>query len=369
MKKAIFKGRITTKTPLCIMLPESDEPPCLVATIGSKTFKIPVLPGNSLRGMLRKELAYDMLHKFNNQLDYVSTVFITNGGVVDPKKPNSKKDRKKDEAETTIPVDRKFQILNQFKARHLIADLFGGSLTGFGMIQGRLITEYAWLDCRELTGDENLPSCEDVYCSEHAFIRGDATQDEYEYFIKLSEQGQSELHERIGATVERQKKQSQEESEHGVKKKVEKEEPETSRHLGYIHKAIAPGVSFNHIIEIKDPKPRDIGAIAHALKKFTGKAQLGGYKRFGWGKIEFRYHLYTIDIEKSEGEEIGFIEGGYKRITSEEENGQPVLIDTYCYVEDPMGKINEYISVYQEYIDNLKVEDITVPRLETRKQR
>ncbi len=372
MKKAVFRGTITTVTPLLVMLPglDVDDHPTLQVIVNDRHYNIPVIPGNTLRYQLRKEIVHDMLCKFTG-LDYIDIVFITNGGIIDPKQQNKSKkstdtessteldqdeqEQKNQENKDKLSIDEKYQVLNNLKERHLIADLFGGALPyGIGMIHGKLVTEYAWLeDYERFIQDDGFDPFDSFYISSHGFVRRNSVIESYEYYSKLSKQGLEELHKRMAAKAKRKAKESE------TGKKEKRESSETGEHIDQIPRAIAPGVKFTHIIEIKEPKPRDVGAILSALKNFAFKAQIGGYKRFGWGKLQFKYGFYLIEGKNTnalEGPPIGFIEGGYKGVISDDEK----LTDSFLRISDPYNQLEHYINAYRDYINNLTKEDITI---------
>ncbi len=340
MKSVVFEGTIKTVSPLLVMLPEpkgaprsadkSPKHPKAPVVVGDMVVEVPVIPGNTIRGALRRQLAFSILSKFKD-LDYLTITFLTCGGVIDPK----------EEDKVSLKPNEVFEYVKAIKDKNVVASLFGGSLPIIKMIKSSLITEFAWAKVGEIY--DGYPYVDDIMLKNITFAKLDETLRNYDIYSLLSEEGKAELEKRFQSKKERV--ESGEEKGNGKKQTG----AETANIIGSLGDAVAPNVEFQHRIELTEPTERNLGGLLYALKMFAeNDATLGGHVRFGFGKVYCEYKVY--EIEGKEKKEIGDIAGGWARFENEG-------FARFCEISP---SLKPYLATFQDYFSNLEKKDIIV---------
>lgn len=340
MKSVVFEGTIKTVSPVLVMLPEpkgaprsadkSPKHPKAPVVVGDMVVEVPIIPGNTLRGALRRHLAFSILSKFRD-LDYLTVTFLTCGGVIDPK----------DENKISLKPSETFDYIEKLKEKNVIASLFGGSLPIVKMIKGSLLTEFAWAKVGEVY--DGYPYADDIILKNITFAKLDETLRNYDIYSILSEEGKAELEKRFQSKKERVI--SGEEKSNGKKQT----EAETANIIGSLGDAVAPNVEFSHRIELTEPTERNLGAVLYALKMFAeNDATIGGHVRFGFGKVIYEYRVYETD--GSTKKEIGGIKGGWSRFEDQ----------CFCRFCEINPSLMPFLNVFNDYFNKLKKEDIAI---------
>ncbi|MGB9810834.1 MAG: hypothetical protein ACPLSN_03715 [Dictyoglomus turgidum] len=343
--KAVFTGIIKTKTPVYNSNPDSQGYTNKMVMVGYDNigvYEVPVISPNTIRAMLRDNIALDILERVGyGSLDYQTLIFLTSGGTMDPKQ----KGKKDSETPENNSGGKKLRVINDaidmFRRKNIIASLLGGAC-GLTIIPGKLICLPAWLMVLEVTGQQTDPSIgsiiEKIKNNRLTFVRKDDTKDWG--FVYLSSEGIEELEKReLGTVINKQrkkdKKTADDEENPDNNDDSTKKEKRTATMLYKIEDYIPAGAKLKHMIIIPNATDEEIGAVYSALRRFAVNPQLGGYKSKGFGLLDMEYNL---DIDTDHGVDI-------LRVTE----------DGFSYTN------NSYIQKYEQYLERLKLDDIVIP--------
>jgi len=357
---AKFKGEITTITPFVNTNPDSSytNKMKVLTDTGNDSVDVPIISPNTIRAKIRDNIALDILEHFGYQaFDYLTLLFLTSGGTMDPKPKKEKGEKGEEDAASAEGKGKKNKKTNnnnsegaklvrihdamvRYRQRNVIASLLGGG-TGGEMIPGKMICLPALARVREIidNSDLSLPSVGDIIGYGLSFVRKDDATTLIPY---LNEKGIQELTEReLGREANKalQKEQDDSDSGNGSKKSKKRTEKETAQMVHGISDYVVAGVTFDHEIIIPDATEYEVGAVLSALKRLASLPQLGGYKSKGFGFITANYTL-TVDDENYT---CGVRQTGDREFQFE------------FYGPDDL------IAEYSRYISNLKLEDVVIP--------
>jgi hypothetical protein len=344
--QATITGHIVTRTPLANTNPDSEgHTNRLKVMTDNGPVDVPIISANTIRAKIRDNIALDILEHLGYQsVDYMTLLFLTSGGTLDPSekgKKQTKKDNQQNDSDSKtdkkIKLKAIYDAITEFRTRNIIASLLGGA-TGVEMIPGKLICLPAICVVRETTGDMSMPSVEDVIGTGFSFVRADDTKSS-RFFPYLSLSGIEELEMRAANKVaSKSRKTTTDENQEEQKTK----EKTTAQMIHGPEDYIVPGVMMSHKLIIPEPQDREIGAIMSAFRRLSVCPQLGGLKSKGFGFIEAHY---IVKIDNRDKGSFGI---------REKSSGWEFYAT---------GDVDVFLNAYENYLKSLTVKDITIPEI------
>ena len=208
---------------------------------------LPVISGNAIRGMLRRLLMHDMLHRIHYQCNSIKLHHILfTGGVLESTN------------ETTGALD--LALKNRVRETIPPVALFGCAI-GNQMIHGRLIVEFAFPVCLERK--DYLP----------ADLQADprAQRPAREFTTFNFKTRRDDL-------------------------KAEREADEQAVQMKVDYESFVVGALFTHKFHLNDPTDLELSCFAHLLSLWQHRPYAGGKLASGHGQLRIHYNCpYTAD--------------------------------------------------------------------------
>jgi len=301
MKQIIFKGKFTTLSPFCSSDPSDrksneTETRKIAVCYGGQVYRVPFLSPNTIRSMLRDNTAKDIIEKFPNEMGYKELLFLTSGGNLEGK----------DKAGKELKNKTVLERIREIRNNNIVASIFGGALFHLNkLIPGKLSCGVGYLECRETTGREELPSFESFIGRNLQFVRSDDT-DRWEFFSALSVEGVAEKEEYEKMYKESSKKRKEEKKKQSNEEKAEEEDigsleqeegfrTVSAQMIWKISDYVTKDATFRHELLLVNPTPAEVGALIRAFVRFSEYPYLGCFKNIGFGKMKVEYDIYEIE--------------------------------------------------------------------------
>jgi hypothetical protein len=252
MKTQIIKGYIIAQSPIHSGGDEKTGSESLLRRlsyiIDGKRVEVPVLSGNAIRGVLRRELIADMLYRIDYKLESVKIYhMLFSGGMLETVDEKSS---------GAIDIGLKRQIRKTIPP---IAVL--GSSLGNQIFEGKLKINMALPICKELK--EFLP--DDLQIKPETSF--------YEFLDWTFTTRRDDLRE-------------------------ERKEDEQATQMMVNFEVFAPGTPFYHEFVLNDANEVEEGVLARMLNLWQQKPYIGGKSAIGLGKLKLNYD-YEHDKEEA----------------------------------------------------------------------
>jgi len=252
METLIFEGSLTALTPI---FTGGDEKTGIEITlrridyiVGEEKIAVPLVDGNSIRGVLRRLLLADFFSQVGYEIKSARIFYLFSGGALE-------------EVSTQDSGTLNLQVRREIRANIPPLSLFGGSI-GNQAFAGKLIVSKALPVCRELADYIPLQS----KLSFHDFLT--------ETF------GTRHAEREPPETVERNPK---------------KEEPTIQ--MKYNLETFTPGAKFYHKFMLLDATPIEKSCFARMLELWKERPFVGGKSATGYGEVKIDYPTMLFTSE------------------------------------------------------------------------
>lgn len=250
MNTGIIDGTIRAMTPLHHGSDESTGARSTVRRmkyqVDGKMMEIPVISGNSIRGVLRRIVMKDMLEQLDYKLTSLKTYhMLFAGGTLESVSSDS----------GNINLGMRKQMRDALPPLSLF-----GSAIGNQMIEGKMKCSYAIPICKELL--PYLPALE----SQHPFISS------YEQLTDEFTTRRDDLH-------------------------GERSEGDNAHQMIVNFEVFAPGTEFYHKFVMMDCTDVEMSVLGRALTLWTERPYIGGKSSIGLGEIQITYPDIPSSIE------------------------------------------------------------------------
>ena len=242
MKTEIIQGSIKAITPIHHGSDESTGARSTLRRmkycVDDKMMEIPVISGNSIRGILRRMIMQDMLEKIDHQLTSLKTYhMLFAGGTLESVSSEA----------GNINLEMRKQMRGQIPALSVF-----GSAIGNQMIEGKMKCSYAIPVCKELT--PYIPTLDNT---NNILSTYEQLTDDY--------------------TTRR-------DDLHG-----ERAEGENAHQMKVNFEVFAPGTEFYHKFVLIDCTDVESAVLGQALKLLKIRPYIGGKSSIGLGEISLNY--------------------------------------------------------------------------------